>query len=82
MNEILPLEPDRKLMLSKLIKNDSFEMIDQSRDASTSLINQLKNGIYFATQAKLNETAMFEYGLKKGTGDRAYSGDKKKNYES
>lgn len=46
---------------------------------SLDSLNDAEKSTYFAAAAKLNETAMFEYGLKRGdrksSGTQGYKGD-------
>lgn len=62
---VVPLPEGQANIMSKLV-DESRDYIDISKD-SQSYIHDNENNTFFAPNAKLNESAMIEYGLKKGT---------------
>ena len=75
---VQPFEEGHMCLLSRMLEEeeDSFVRLDFSRhNISHDDGHDDKRQTYFATQAKLNDSAMIEYGLKKSAMERKQSSD-------
>lgn len=70
---VQPLQTEQENFLSKVLDTEG-DYVDLSHSHLLGLDDAGKN-VFFAPITKLNESAMFEYGLKKG--DRKQSNEKK-----